>query len=292
VHGNLNFSGTVATFTDSNPGATASDFSAVIVWDDNSASAGTVGGTGPFTVSGTHTFLAFKNLHIMSVTIFDQGGSTATVTDDVTDPTANEVFVMQVYQNLLHRPADAAGLAFWSGLLDHGASRTQAVLGIEQSLEYRQDEVQALYAHYLHRHADPAGLAVFANFLAHGGTLEQVAADLVGSGEYYQTRAGGTNAGFLEALYRDALGRNIDPSGQSLFGRELSSGANRRDIASAVFASGEYRQDLVQGYYHSILGRSAGHGGLALFTDALAGSTRDEAVMADIFASEEFFAKG
>jgi hypothetical protein len=291
VHGNLNFSGTVANFTDSNLGATAADFSAVIVWDDNSASVGTVGGTGPFTVSGTHTFLAFKNLHTISVTIFDQGGSTATVTDDVTDPTANQAYVMRLYQDLLQRPADPAGLAHWSGLLDRGVSRAQVALSIEQSLEYRKDEVQALYAHYLHRNADPAGLAVFTNFLAHGGTLEQVAADLVGSGEYYQTRAGGTNAGFLDALYHDALGRNIDSAGQSLFSNRLADGVTRRDIASAIFGSGECRQDLVQGYYHSILGRAAGHAGLAYFADALAGGTRDETVMADILASEEFFTK-
>jgi hypothetical protein len=291
VHSNLNFSGTVATFTDTNGGATASDFTAIVLWDDGSANAGTVSGTGPFTVSGTHTFVAFKNLHAITVTIFDQGGSQAVVNDYVTDPTANEAYVMRLYVDLLGRQADSAGLAHWSALLDRGVSRAQVALSIEQSLEYRKDEVQALYAHYLHRNADPAGLAVFTNFLAHGGTLEQVAADLVGSGEYYQTRAGGTNAGFLDALYHDALGRNIDPSGQSLFGRELSSGASRRDIASAIFGSGEYRHDLVQGYYHSILGRSAGHGGLTLFGDALAAGTRDEAVMADIFGSEEFFTK-
>src|SRR5262249_27350045 len=159
--------------------------------DDGTASAGTVSGTGPFTVSGTHSFTPFSTLHTITVTIFDQGGSSATVTDNVTDPSANQAFVMQLYQDLLHRPAHAGGLAYWSGLLDQGVSRAQVALDIEQSLEYRQDEVQALYAHYLHRNAGPAGLAVFTNFLAHGGTLEQVAADIVGSREYYRTRAGG-----------------------------------------------------------------------------------------------------
>jgi hypothetical protein len=291
VHGAQSFSGTVATFTDGNGGATASDFSAIIVWDDNSANVGTVSGTGPFTVSGTHNFATFTTLHTITVTIFDQGGKSATVSDSVTDPTANEAFVMQLYQDLLHRPAQAGGLAYWSGLLDQGASRAQVALDIEQSLEYRQDEVQALYTHYLHRDAGPAGLALFTNFLAHGGTLEQVAADIVGSAEYYRTRAGGTSTGFLSALFQDALGRNIGPSGALLFGNQLANGASRRDIASAIFGSREYLQDLVQGYFHSILGRSAGPSGLALFTNALASGTGDEAVMADIFGSDEFFAK-
>jgi hypothetical protein len=291
VHGSLNFSGTVATFSDGNSNATLADFTAIIVWDDGTANYGTISGTNPFTVSGTHTFAPFHTLHTISVTILDQGGSSATVTDNVIDPTANQAFVMQLYEDLLDRPPDTAGLAYWSGLLDRGTPRVQVALSIEQSLEYRQDEVQGLYARYLYRNADPAGLATFANLLAHDGTLEQVAADIVSSPEYYQTRAGGTNTGFLNALYQDALGRNIDPSGQSLFGSELAAGASRGDVVTAIFGNREYRQDLVEGYYHSILGRSADRSGLAGFTNALAGGARDEVVMTDIFASEEFFTK-
>jgi hypothetical protein len=113
----------------------------------------------------------------------------------------------------------------------------------------------------------------------------------VASGEYYQTRAGNTNAGFLSALYQDALGRNLDPTGQSLFSRRLSAGATRAQIVSAIFASAEYRQDLIRDYYHSILGRPADSTGLALFAGALAGGTHDEAVVAELFGSAEFFAK-
>jgi hypothetical protein len=295
VHGNLNFSGTVATFIDANIAAMAKDFTAIIIWDDGTANYGTITGPifgpGPYTVSGTHTFAPFHNLHIVTVTILDQGGSQTSVTDNVIDPTANEAYVMRLYEDLLRRQADSAGLAYWSGLLDRGASRARVALDIEQSLEYRQDEVQALYARYLYRNADPAGLATFANLLAHGSTLEQVAADIVGSAEYYQTRGGGTNAGFLSALYHDALLRAVDLSGAIYFNAQLAAGASRRDVASAIFTSAEFRQDLVQGYYQSILGRPAGRSGLALFAEELAAGTRDEQVLADVLASEEFFAK-
>jgi hypothetical protein len=77
----VNFSGTVATFTDGNFGATSADFTAIIVWDDNTANYGTVSsagaGTSSFTVSGTHTFATFHTLHTITVTILDQGGSSA-----------------------------------------------------------------------------------------------------------------------------------------------------------------------------------------------------------------------
>jgi uncharacterized delta-60 repeat protein len=289
VTGQKNFSGAVATFTDADPGAMAGDYTATITWDDGTSSRGTVTGTGPFTVSGTHLFGSFTGTHHISITIGD-AGSSVTVTDNVIDPTLNELYVMQLYQQLLQRSADSGGLAYWSGLLDQGASRTQVALDIEQSQECRQDEVQALYAHYLFRNADASGLAAFTNLLTQGGTLEQAAAGIVASPEYFQVRGGGTNAGFLSALYQDALGRAIDPSGQAFFGNQLAAGASRGQVASAIFASAEYRQDIVQGYYLSILGRSADKTGLAIFTSTLAGGKSDEEVIADIFGSDEFFA--
>jgi hypothetical protein len=72
------FSGTVATFTDANLGATASDFTATISWGDTTSSPGTVtGGAGHFTVSGTHTYGTLGS-HTITVSIVDDGGSTAT----------------------------------------------------------------------------------------------------------------------------------------------------------------------------------------------------------------------
>ena len=52
------FTGTVVTFTDADPGGTASDYSANIVWGDGAQSTGTVtaGQNGGFVVSGTHTY--------------------------------------------------------------------------------------------------------------------------------------------------------------------------------------------------------------------------------------------
>jgi hypothetical protein len=93
VLGNKNFSGAVATFTDANPAATAADFKAIITWDDGTATFGTVagtgpGGTGPFTVSGTHKFGGFADTHTVSVTIFGKGGTSVTLTDNVIDPPA------------------------------------------------------------------------------------------------------------------------------------------------------------------------------------------------------------
>jgi hypothetical protein len=67
------FSGTVATFTDADPGGTASDYSATISWGDGNSSAGTISGPsgGSFSVNGTHTYSA-PGSESVSVTITDQ----------------------------------------------------------------------------------------------------------------------------------------------------------------------------------------------------------------------------
>jgi hypothetical protein len=294
VQGNKNFSGIVATFTDSNPTATAADFSAVITWDNGTSTLGTIAGTGPFTVSGSHVFGAFANAHHVTVAISDDGGSTATVIDTVIDPIAlspNQVFVSHLYEDLLQRPAEDAGLAYWAGMLDQGQTRLQVVQGIENSTEYRSDLVQSLYSRYLHRHADPSGLAAFTQLLAGGGTVEQAASQILGSQEYYQQRGQGTAAGFLGALYQDALRRAPDPTGRGVFLLALSNGASQQQIAEAIFSSTEYRQDLVQSDYLAYLHRQADSSGLGVFTTALALGTRDEAIVADILASDEYFLK-
>jgi hypothetical protein len=157
------------------------------------------------------------------------------------------------------------------------------------SPEYRANEVESLYRQYLHRDADANGLAGFSQFLANGGTVEQAAAILAGSAEYYQVRGGGTDAGFLAALYQDSLGRAADGPGQAAFQAALASGWSRSQVAAALLASTEYREQLVQGDYQRLLLRPADSSGLAAFLGALQGGARDEDVIAAIAGSAEYW---
>ena len=87
------FSGPVATFTDANPNAPVSDYTATIVWGDGNQSTGTVtaGPSGGFVVSGTHTYVKTGSYQT-TVSIADVGGSTAVVLGTATvDPPAPTV---------------------------------------------------------------------------------------------------------------------------------------------------------------------------------------------------------
>ncbi len=200
----------------------------------------------------------------------------------------SQALVAQMYQDLLQRPADAAGLANWSAALDHGASPTQVALDLAQSAEGRALQVQTLYQQFLHRGADPSGLNGFAQALAAGQTLEQIATALATSAEYYQTRGGATDSGFLSALYQDAFSRPIDASGAATHAQALASGETRAQVVDAVFASTELQQDIVAHDYQSFLHRAADADGLSHWTQALQHGMRDEQIAAALAGSAEY----
>jgi uncharacterized membrane protein len=209
------------------------------------------------------------------------------------DPSAPPVvqFIQQVYCDLFDRALDPSGQSIWPGLLAVGQSRAQVVADILTStpaLEYRRVQVQDLYTRLLHRAADPSGLAGGIDFLQGGGTAEQLAAALAGSEEFFQQNGGGTD-GFLQALYRDGLGRALDDSGRAAFAQALAAGASRAQVAAAVFASDEYRANLVRDLYRRFLGRDAGDAEVAAQVAALGRGARDEDVLAAVLGSPEYY---
>jgi Bacterial Ig-like domain len=84
THPGDNFSGTIATFTDANPGAVAQDFSATILWGDGATTAGTVAsqssnGATVFSVTGAHVYAqpttALPTTLPIGVIVQDVGGA-------------------------------------------------------------------------------------------------------------------------------------------------------------------------------------------------------------------------
>ena len=74
------FAGPIAHFTDSNSGASVSDFAATIDWGDGTSSGGTVSGDGgSYSVGASHTYAA-TGPHTITTHIVDGGGSHAEAT--------------------------------------------------------------------------------------------------------------------------------------------------------------------------------------------------------------------
>jgi hypothetical protein len=203
----------------------------------------------------------------------------------------NQRYVAHLFHDILGRDADADGLAHFTNALNNGtATRTQVAQALLGSSEYQTLVVKQLYTTYLHRDADAGGLKNFTDFLAKGGADEQVAAQLAGSSEYFQQRGGGTNDGFLDAFYKDALARAVDDTGRKAWDQQLQSGTTPGQVAAQIFAGTEYRTNLVQGLYQQYVHRIADARGLSQFLNSLQAGAHDEAIIASLVISGEYFA--
>ena len=198
---------------------------------------------------------------------------------------ANNLYVASVYGMLLNRYPDT-GAAFWVNLMNNGGSAAGVVLSIEGSTEYLNDQVTAMYKLYLNRSPDTAGGQAWTNFLVAGGTLEQVAAGLASSQEFYVLQ-GGTDQGFLNALYFDVLHRGATTGDLAGWESALEAGVSRAGVVAFFLTSQEYRTNLVQNVYTAFLMRSADSGGVAVWVNALNAGATDQQVLAQIFGSAE-----
>jgi RHS repeat-associated protein len=204
--------------------------------------------------------------------------------------TPNQVFVTQLFEDLLGRPAGSAAVTAYGGLLDQGAlSRGQVVGLIAGGSEYHAGEVQIQFQQLLNRAAGAGELAAFTGFLDQGGTLEQLQATLAGSGEYYQTRGASTDAGFITALFNDALHRAPSPPELAGFEQMLAGGTGRGQLAALLFSSSEARQGRVEGDYVQLLRRAADSSGLAGWVSALQSGLPDAQLIGGLAGSTEYF---
>jgi hypothetical protein len=251
------------------------------------------GGTATFTTStlpnGTSTITAVY----AGDTNFTGSTSTAlTQTVNTTNTgTGNTGFVTQLYIDLLGRQPDTVGLAGWVGALNtNSLTRMQVSFEFLTSLEYRVKQLNQYYATYLHRAVDPIGQVSWLNFLNQGNTLQQVVVGILGSPEYFQTRGGGTNNGWLTAVYHDVLGRTVDASGQATWTAALTQGSSLSAVAQTILGSVESDTLIIKGWYNQFLNRNPDASGGPTFLNALQNGVSWEQAQSVILGSPEFFA--
>jgi hypothetical protein len=118
-------------------------------------------------------------------------------------------WVDAMYTDLLGRPPDPQGQAFWVSQLAAGVSRATVAYGFAASLEREQQRVEADYLHYLNRPADQQGLNYWVQQFANGLTNEDLIGGLVGSTEYY-ARAANSSITITAHLKNDTGVSNTD----------------------------------------------------------------------------------
>ena len=152
-------------------------------------------------------------------------------------------FLTTLYQSLLGRPADDAGLAYWSEQLSSGAmSPVQVALAFSASPEAMQQVVPVaqLYLQVLGRAPDAEGLQYWVAQVRDGMSYRALVDNFQASAEFSAAFAPGTSvASFVTAAYQQVLGRAPDPQGLAHYVTQLESGVSRTEILAELSLSAE-----------------------------------------------------
>ncbi|MFC0409565.1 FG-GAP-like repeat-containing protein [Roseomonas elaeocarpi] len=174
----------------------------------------------------------------------------------------DEQFVDDLYHDLLGRPADAEGAAFFNGLLANGTSRAQVLATVADSSEAQKqwsgvtssgvfvpDEniglVRATYETAFGRDAEAGGLSYHSANLRAGETLSQLGDSFEISPEF-QTMYGTQNDhDYVASLYEHGLGRSGSEAEIGYYTAMLDShAADRGDVLMVIATSAEAQAHL------------------------------------------------
>jgi thermitase len=171
-------------------------------------------------------------------------------------------FINGLYESLLDRAPDPAGLQLWVATYDSGTvTRYQIALAIASSAEARLVEVANWYQQELGRtqsvaqlETDP-GVILWATLLDQGTGDNTVLAQIMASTEYLADH-GGTPVSEVQGFYANLTDRTADPAGESYWSGLLYQGFAPYTVLRMFQASAEFEETLVADWYSSDLGRT------------------------------------
>jgi hypothetical protein len=250
----------------------------------------TVGSNGLAQATLTVT-LAAGSHSIQATYLSSNGLDTSSASTTVLVATANQLWLSQIYQDLLGRPIDPTGMAYWTAVLNAGTTKAQVTNLLVNSTEYKADQVKAAFQTFLHRPADQPSLIYFVSLMNQGMSIEQVQALIAGSTEYFLGRAGNSNTGFLTAVFQDILHRPIDPGSLQTLQGMLTSGTSRIQIALDLMNTTEYKTDLIQNAYQQYVQTTAGPAVISALLSLQSGGASADTVIAAVLASPAYQAR-
>jgi uncharacterized protein DUF4214 len=105
------------------------------------------------------------------------------------DTMTNSAYVVKLYNTLLGRNPEPAGLAYWTFILNLGIPRVYVLQGFITSPEYdgrinHRVNANLMYMSFLRRAGDPAGLSYWTVVQDFGVPMSSVVQGFVGSAEY------------------------------------------------------------------------------------------------------------
>jgi uncharacterized protein (TIGR03118 family) len=291
----------VARFTDADPAAKASDFTATIDWGDGQTSAGTVAAdtNGGFIVSGSHTYtdVGSSAVHVTITdtnTTNDPGGSTVTTSSGASvgdgairvaplTSLATTQFPLAINNAPIasfHDFGGADAVVHYRATIDWGDATGTSDGTVTQSNGTLAPAGEFIVAGS-HTYAVPGRYTVAVTAISDAGSEDTNTVTLV---------VGSSDQRFLAQAYQDLLQRPIDPTGLAIWGSQLAVGVSRDKVVQGITGSQEYRTDVVANLYQLLLHRVPDPGGLAAFVGFLGSGGTVEQAAASIAGSPEYLA--
>ncbi|ABD57134.1 Allergen V5/Tpx-1 related protein (plasmid) [Jannaschia sp. CCS1] len=211
-------------------------------------------------------------------------------------------FVTLLYNNVLDRAPDSAGLESWVSLLSGGADRAQVVLGFSESAEFANtssdaanaytgalaarhetsflDDVFRLYQATLGREPDSGGLQGWTEQLAEGKDYLSIVSGFTNSPEFVNTYGSLTDEAFVDLMYLNVLNRGADSAGQQHWLNLIGSGGTREQVVQGFAQSAEFITNTEQNFT-TYMGSLEG--------DVLSGNTGDDILLSGYTADTFVF---
>jgi hypothetical protein len=171
---------------------------------------------------------------------------------------SNSAFVTTLYNNVLGRAPDSAGLNSWVSQLNSGTSRETVVLGFSESAEFKNTsefrnisgQVFRMYDSAFNRTADAGGFSGWWDSMYGGTSIGEIANAFINSAEFtatYGAIGSLTNTQYVERLYLNVLNRTADSGGLSYWVNELVNGMTRANLLVTFSESTEHVNLMASG---------------------------------------------
>ena len=200
---------------------------------------------------------------------------------------SSSAYVRGLYLNLLGRDAAPEEVSAWVTTLNRTGDPAQVAQGIAGSTEFQTNLVRLNYAALLGRAPAPAELDAWLGQLQGGLSEAGLQTAVLASAEYL-ARAGGTDAAWLAAAYRDVLGRPADPNGRAAWLGRLQEGADRQAVAAQLVGSAEARTRVVATTFRQLLDRAPDPAGQAFWAGRLGAGLPLSGLVAAVAVSAEY----
>jgi hypothetical protein len=226
----------------------------------------------------------------------------------VFDPTGAAEDVSRLYEGLLDRAPDIAGLQYWTGLENSSNESLTAVANAliaspefqNQAPASKSDFVANLYQNALARAPSDAETTYWTNLITSATSFGAVAVGIAESPEAKArslalSTAGDNNEGEVYRLYKTVFGRSPDAGGMEYWSAALGDGSTIAQVAQAVVGSAEFQGDygtsdataFVKALYQNTFNRPPDDAGLQYWVNVLQGGASKANVIVGIADSLE-----